>query len=63
MLVKDIRAKLPVKTIPEIFGDLTHKAINELRGVLYANAATIPTMLRRGAKCTHWPTHLHISLC
>ena len=50
MLVKDIRSKLPIKTIPKIIGELTHKAINELRWALYANAAAIPPTLRRGGE-------------
>ena len=48
MLVKDIRAKLPIKMILGIIGNPTYKAINKLREALYANAAAIPKMLRGG---------------
>ena len=52
MSIEDIRAKFPIKTIPAIIGDPTYKAINDLREALYANAATIPTMLG-GARNGH----------
>ena len=48
MLVKDIRAKLPIKMILGIIGNPTYKAINKLREALYANAAAIPKNLRGG---------------
>ena len=48
ILVEDIMVKLPIKTIPKIIGDLTYKAINELRKDLYANASVIPTALGGG---------------
>ena len=34
----------PFKTIPNIIGETTYKAINELRETLYENAGAIPTM-------------------
>ena len=46
MSVEDIREKFPIKNIPKIIGEPTYKAINKLREALYANAATIPMMLR-----------------
>ena len=46
MLVEYIRAKFPIKTIPKIIGETTYKAINKMRGGLYANTAAIPTALR-----------------
>ena len=52
MLVEDIREKFTIKTTPKIIGDPTYKAINDLREALYANAATIPTMLG-GARNGH----------
>ena len=45
MLVKEVRAKIPIKTIPNIIGDTAYKAINELREATYANADAIPTTL------------------
>ena len=52
MLVKDIRETFPIKTIPNIIGEPTYKAINELREALYANAAAIHTMLGGGGVAT-----------
>ena len=43
---EDIREKFPIKTIPKIIGDPNYKAINKMRGGLYANTAAIPTALR-----------------
>ena len=37
ILVKDVRAKVPIATIPNIIGDPTYRAINELIEALYAN--------------------------
>ena len=48
MSVKYIREKIPIKNISRIIGEPTYKAINELREVMYTNAAAIPTMLRGG---------------
>ena len=61
-LVEDIREKLPIKTIPNIIGEPTYKAINELREALYANGSAIPTALRGGTKFPHWSTDRWISI-
>ena len=45
MLVEDIWEKFPIKTIPEIIGEPTYKAINKVREALYANASAILTTL------------------
>ena len=55
ILVKDIREKFPIKNTPKIIGDPTYKSMNEMREVLYANAASIPTTLGR-------PQNGHIGL-
>ena len=39
MLIKDIRKKLSIRTIPAIICELTYKAINKVRKVLYKNSA------------------------
>ena len=41
MPVEEIRAESPIKTIPEIIGEPTYKAINEVREALYTNSAAI----------------------
>ena len=46
--VEDVRAKFPIKNIPNIIGEPIYKAINGLREALYANAAATPTALRGG---------------
>ena len=46
--VEDVRANLPIKTIPNIIGETSYKAINEIREALYGNAAAIPTALEGG---------------
>ena len=46
--VEDVRAELPIKTIPTIIGKPTYQAINELREALYANASAIPMTLSGG---------------
>ena len=43
---EDIRKKFPIKTIPNIIGEPTYKAINKMRGGLYPNTSAIPTALR-----------------
>ena len=48
MLVEDVRDKFAIKTITNIIGEPTYKAINNLREVLYANTAAIPTTSRGG---------------
>ena len=48
MLVKDIRVKFTIKTIPAIIGEPTYKAINEVQEALYANSAATPTTLGGG---------------
>ena len=52
MSVENIRAKFPIKTIPSIICEPTYNAINKIREVLYANAATIPKTLREDAMAT-----------
>ena len=52
ILLEDVREKLPIKTIPNVIGDPTYKAINELREALYVNAATRPTTLGEGEMAT-----------
>ena len=51
--MQEVRDKFPIKTTPNRIGELTYKAINELRGALYANAANIPTMLRGRGRNGH----------
>ena len=63
MLVEEVRAKLPIKTIPNIIGDTTYKAINELRDALYTDAAAINTMHRGGGGWQHRADNRHIRLC
>ena len=46
--VKGIREKFPIKTTPEIIGEPTYKAINEVQMVMYINAASILTTLGGG---------------
>ena len=48
MSVEDVKAKFPIKTIPNMIGGPAYKAVNEMRQVMYANAATIPTTPRVG---------------
>ena len=48
MLVEDVRAKFPIKTIPNIIGEPNYKSIKELREALYVNAAAITPTLRGG---------------
>ena len=48
MLVEDVRAKFPIKNIPNIICETTYKSINEMREALYANTPTIPTILNGG---------------
>ena len=48
MLVEDIREKFLIKTIPNIIGEPSYKAINDLRGALYENASAIPKTLGGG---------------
>ena len=48
MLVKHIRAKLSIKTIPRIIGEPTYKTINKVWEVVYANAAVVPMTLGGG---------------
>ena len=55
--VEYVRAKFPIKNIPNIIGEPTYKAINEIREALYLNAAVIPTMLGGGGG-----RNIHISL-
>ena len=45
MSVEYVRAKLTIKTIPNIIGETSYKAINEIREALYGNAAAIPISL------------------
>ena len=45
MSVKEIRVKLPIKNIPEIIGNPTYKAINEVQKALFENASATPTTL------------------
>ena len=35
MSVEDVRAKSPIKSIPTLIGDMSYKAINEMREALY----------------------------
>ena len=42
MSVEDVRAKLPIKTIPNLIFQTSYKAINEMREALYGNASAIP---------------------
>ena len=51
ILLEDVREKLPIKTIPNVIGDPTYKAINELREALYVNAADILTTIGGGRNC------------
>ena len=46
--VKDVRANLPIKTIPKSIVEPTYQSINELREALYENLAAIPEMLGGG---------------
>ena len=48
MLVEDVRAKFPIKNIPNVIVEPTYKAINELREALCENTAAIPTTLGGG---------------
>ena len=54
MSVEDVRAKLPIKTIPNLIFQTSYKAINEMREALYGNASAIPMKLggRGGAVAT-----------
>ena len=45
---EDIREKFPIKTTPKIIGEPNYKAINKMRGGLYANTAATHTALRGG---------------
>ena len=49
MLVENLKAKLSIKNIPNIIGEPTNKAINEMSEAMYANADTIPETLGGGA--------------
>ena len=40
----DIASKFPINLFPRIDGETTYKSINEMMQMLYANAATLPTM-------------------
>ena len=62
MLVEDLRAKFPIKNIPNVIVEPTYKAINELREALYLNVAAIPTTLERGRR-TRWTNHGCNSVC
>ena len=63
MSMEDVRAKFTIKTIPNIIGDPTYKAVNELREALYANKSAISTMLEGRAQWTHQVDHGRSSVC
>ena len=58
-----VRARFPIKNTTKIIGELTYKAINDLREALYENEAAIPTMLGGGGEWTRWTTHECGSVC
>ena len=53
--INDIIAKVVIKTLPTISGDPDQESINEMIQALYANAATLPTIMAGGK-------HGHIGL-
>ena len=63
MLVEDLKAKLSIKNIPNIIGEPTNKAINEMSEAMYANADTIPETLGGGAQFPCWVDYGRISVC
>ena len=48
MSVEYVRAKLTIKTIPNIIGETSYKAINEIKEALYGNVSGIPMELEGG---------------